>query len=225
MKNEKKEFLDFVLQYISDNKRALFENVIENRTNYATVVLEDLYQPHNASAVMRTCDCFGIQTVHIIENTNQWSSSPDVERGSSKWLTLKRYNSEEENTAACLESLEVQGYQIVATTPHTEYTIDEIPIDKPLAFVFGTEQNGVSMEVLNRAHYKAKIPMYGFTESFNISVAAAICMHNLRERLKISNAHWQLPEDVKVDTMLHWCSKTLDRYEKYHKIFQDRREG
>lgn len=102
-----KEYLDFVLQFVSDNKRDLFEHNVDLRTNYGTVVLENLYQPHNASAVMRTCDCFGIQTVHIIENTNRWKSSPDVERGSSKWLTLNRFNKTENNTAACLDRSEM----------------------------------------------------------------------------------------------------------------------
>ncbi len=220
-----KEYLDFVLQFVSDNKRELFQRNVDMRTNYGTVVLENLYQPHNASAVMRTCDCFGIQTVHIIENTNSWKSSPDVERGSSKWLTLNRFNQTDNNTGACLDSLESKGYQIVATTPHTEMTVNEIPIDRPLAFVFGTEMKGVSQEVLDRAHYKAKIPMYGFTESFNISVAAAIFMHRFRERLKDSDIHWQLSEPERIETLLLWCSKTLDRYEKYHKMYLSRRKG
>ena len=221
----KKAFLEFLLPYITDNKRALFEKIIQARTNYGTVVVENLYQPHNASAVLRTCDCFGIQTVHIIENTNRWKPSPDVERGSSKWLNLRRHNSLKHNTTACLDHLESQGYRLVATTPHTDMTIDEVPLDRPLAFIFGTELKGVSDEVLERAHYRVKIPMYGFTESLNISVAAAICMHTFRERLDHSAIDWHLSEEEQIDTLIYWCSKTLDRFERYHKIFEETQKG
>ncbi len=219
----KREFLEYVLQFLSDNKQDLFHEIIEQRTRYATVVLEDLYQPHNASAVMRSCDCFGIQDVHVIEKRNKWSTSPDVEQGSSKWINIKRYNTPgKNNTIECLQTLKGKGYKLVATTPHTEMTINTLPIDEPVALIFGTEKSGVSSDVLDQSDYHIKIPMYGFTESFNISVAAAICMHTIRERLKDSELTWQLSENEKIETMLHWCSKTLDRYEKYEKVFLER---
>lgn len=202
-----------------------FEALVKKRTQYGTVVLENLYQAHNASAVMRSCDCFGIQTVHIIENTNSWKSSPDVERGSSKWLNLKHYNTGDSNTGICLDTLEAEGYKLVATTPHTDVSIDEIPIDQPLAFIFGTEFKGVSDEVLSRAHYKAKVRMFGFTESFNISVAAAICMHSFRQRLENSTVNWRLSEAEQIETLIYWCSKTLVGYEKYYKTFEERKNG
>lgn len=218
-----KRFLEYVLQFLSENKQDLFHRIIEHRTRYATVVLEDLYQPHNASAVMRSCDCFGIQDVHIIEKRNKWSTSPDVERGSSQWININRYNQRDKNNSIeCIQTLKAKGYKIVATTPHTEMTINTMPIDEPVALIFGTEQSGVSADVLENSDYHIKIPMYGFTESFNISVAAAICMHTLRERLKGSEIKWQLTENEKIDTMLHWCSKSLDRYEKYEKVFLER---
>src|SRR5690606_21458605 len=110
----KKEFLDYVMQFLSENKQDLFNEIIEHRTRYATVVLEDLYQPHNASAVMRSCDCFGIQDIHIIEQRNKWSTSPDVERGSSKWVSINRYNDPGKNNAdMCIKALREKGYKLV----------------------------------------------------------------------------------------------------------------
>ncbi len=218
-----KKFLEYIMQFLSDNKHDLFRQNVNLRTRYATIVLEDLYQPHNASAVMRTCDCFGIQDVHIIEKRNKWITTPDIERGSSKWININRYNTpDQNNTLACLKSLKSKGYKCVATTPHTELTIDSLPLDAPVALIFGNEGRGVSQEVLDNVDYKIKIPMYGFTESFNISVAAAICMNTLRQRLNDSSVEWQLSEEEKIDTMIHWCSKTLDRYEKYEKVFLER---
>lgn len=211
------------MQFLSENKQDLFHQIIEQRTRYATVVLEDLYQPHNTSAVMRSCDCFGIQDVHIIETSNKWSRSPDVERGSTQWINIHRYKERDKNnTLECIQTLKAKGYKIVATTPHTEMTINTMPMDEPVALIFGTERTGVSDDVLENSDYHIKIPMYGFTESFNISVAAAICMHMFRERLATSDVKWQLSEEEKINTMLHWCSKTLDRYEKYEKVFLER---
>lgn len=214
------------MQFLSENKQDLFNEIIEHRTRYATVVLEDLYQPHNASAVMRSCDCFGIQDIHIIEQRNKWSTSPDVERGSSKWVSINRYNDPGKNNAdMCIKALREKGYKLVATTPRTEMTINTLPIDEPVALIFGTEKSGVSDFVLDHSDYHIKIPMYGFTESFNISVAAAVCMHTLRERIRESELQWQLTESEKIDTMLHWCSKTIDRYEKYEKVFIERHKA
>lgn len=219
----KKDFLEYVMQFLTENKRSLFHEIVENRTRYATVVLEDLYQPHNASAVMRTCDCFGIQDVHVIENINRWTTSRDVERGSSKWININRYNkSDQNNTTHCMQLLKENGYKVVATTPHTEMTIEDLPLDQPVALIFGTEKRGVSDEVLKNADFHIKIPMYGFTESFNISVAAAICMHTIREKLNQSEIDWKLSEDDKVDIMLHWCSTTIDRYDRYEKVYRER---
>src|SRR5690554_4222659 len=163
-----KRFLEYVLQFLSENKQDLFHRIIEHRTRYATVVLEDLYQPHNGSAVMRTCDCFGIQDIHIIENRNNWTSSRDVARGSSKWINLVRYNKpDQNNTNYCLQTLKEKGYKLVATTPYTDMIIGDLPLNEPVALIFGTEKQGVSKEVLENADYHIKIPMYGFTESLD----------------------------------------------------------
>lgn len=217
-----KRFLEFLMQFISDNRKDLFYEIAALRTRYITVVLEDLYQRHNASAIMRTCEGFGIQDIHVIENRNKWQSSRDVERGSSKWITIHKYNSRPNNTIACLQALQEKGYKLVATTPHAENTIEELPIDEPIALIFGNELNGVSNEVMTRTDYNIKIPMYGFTESFNISVAAAMCLHSLRERLNESDIEWQLSEGEKTEVMLKWCKNTIERYSKYRNEYLER---
>lgn len=220
-----KEFLSYLLQFVSDNRRDLFLETVEKRTKYATVVLEDIYQPHNASAVLRSCDCFGIQDVHIIENRNTWEYSRDVEQGSSKWLNIHRYNEETQNSLACIQSLKSKGYKIAATTPHTSMTIDEMPIDQPVALVLGTEMTGVSDTIMDEADYKVQIPMYGFTESFNISVAAAICMNGMRRRLTASETTWSMSDSEKTDTLIYWCEKTLKHFNNYKESFLEGKKG
>ncbi len=214
------DLLEFLSTYVTANKMAIFRDLVEKRTRHITVVLEDLYQPQNTSAVMRTCDCFGVQDVHIIENRNAWETNPDVERGSSKWITLKRFNKRDNNTEDCLNHLRSSGYEIVATSPYGTTLISDLPMDKPFALVFGTEKQGVSESILKQAKHTVKIPMYGFTESFNISVAAAIFLHTCRQKLQSSDIPWQLSADQKTEILISWCKKALKHQDRYVRTFK-----
>mgnify|MGYP002619806825 CR=1 FL=1 len=202
--------LDHLLEFVSENKRNKFDEIIQNRTRYLTIVLEDIYQPHNASAVLRSCDCFGIQDVHIIENSNRYEVNPDVALGSSKWLSLYKYNSYAHNTKACLEALRDKGYRIVATTPHEKgCLIDDLPLDQKTALVFGTEMRGLTEQALELSDDFVKIPMYGFTESFNISVSAAISLYKLSEKLRKSDINWRLSEEEITEVKLSWARQVV----------------
>lgn len=211
---EKQEhiLLERLLNMVSDHKKALFENVLINRTRHFTVVLEDIYQSQNASAVLRSADCFGIQDVHIIEKRNEYTINPDVALGSSKWLHLYKYNKEAiNNTEMAYKHLRSQGYQIVATTPHKDdVLLDQLDITNKTALVFGTELEGLSDYAIENADVHMKIPMYGFTESFNISVSAAISLNHLSEKLRKSNEiEWQLSENEKRKIKLHWAKSVV----------------
>lgn len=212
-------FYEFVSAYLTPERKSLFEKLSVLRTRYISVVLEDIFQSHNASAVLRSCDCFGIQDVHIIENRNEWNHHPHVERGSSRWLSIHRYGGAVDNTVACLTALKAKGYQIAATSPHAALGIDEISLERPTALVFGTEMQGISDRVVGMADVLCKIPMYGFTESFNISVAAAVTLHAMRRRIEEENRPWQLNESERISVMLDWCSVTLKHYDKYRTVF------
>ncbi|MBK7128957.1 MAG: RNA methyltransferase [Crocinitomicaceae bacterium] len=207
---DKNWLIEQLAKHISEHKFQLFEQVLSYRTRHITVVLENIFQPHNASAVLRSCDCFGIQDVHIIENGNKYETSSGVDMGSSKWLTLNRYNQEANNTVSCIESLKKKGYRIVATTPHTnDCLIHELPIDQPLALMYGTEMSGLSELALQHADAFVRLPMYGFTESFNISVSVALSLFELTERMRKSSFAWQLSTDEKTDLKLEWVRKVL----------------
>jgi len=202
--------LNHLLEFVSENKRNKFDEIIRFRTRYLTIVLEDIYQPHNASAVLRSCDCFGIQDVHIIENSNKYEVNPDVALGSSKWLSLHKYNSAEHNTRLCLDKLKSQGYKIVAATPHENgCLLDELPLDQKTALVFGTEMQGLTPIALEMSDAFVKIPMYGFTESFNISVSAALSLYHLTEKLRRSDIHWQLDKNDMLEVRLSWARQVV----------------
>ncbi len=222
--DDKIELLNFLESFISENKRDLFKQIIEFRTRYITVVLEDIYQPHNASAVLRTCDCFGVQDVHIIENRNIYEVNPDVALGSSKWLTLEKYNTAKNNTVDTINKLKSKGYKIVATTPHKNDTpLSQLDLSKKTALLFGTELKGLSDIALENADAFVKIPMVGFTESFNISVSAAIILHQLTEKLRASDYKWQLTDKEKLDIRLDWVKNVLKNSDLVEEEFWTRK--
>ena len=187
----------FLSQFTTEERKKRFEEVLSYRTRHITIVLEDIYQPHNASAVLRSCDLTGIQDIHIIENKWVYDINPDIVVGSNKWLDLKKYNVDDFNTPEAFEHLHERGYQIVATCPHRDdYTHETLPLDKPVALVFGTEKTGLTDYAIEHADMYVRLPMVGFTESFNISVSAALLMFTLTQRLhKSVDVEWHLTED------------------------------
>jgi len=213
------ELIELLENCVTDRRRDLLSSILSKRTRYITVALEDIYQPQNASAVLRSCDCFGIQDIHIIENKNEYHVNPDVTLGSDKWLTLKKYNSEENNTLSAIASLKNSGYRIVATTPSPEYTsLENFDLAKgKAALCFGTELTGLSDDILKNADEFLSVPMYGFTESLNISVSVAIILHHLTLYLKSSSIHWKLTEHDSLEVKLNWLKKSVRNSETIEK--------
>ena len=200
---------------ITTNRKATFERVLRNRTRHFTVVLEDIYQKHNTSAVVRSCDIFGIQDIHIIENKYNSYVSNQVAKGSQKWIDFNEYNTNLYNTQTCIDSLRSNEYQIIATTPHRDSCLlQDFDVSKKTAFVFGVEKAGVSDKMMTEADGYLKIPMVGFTESLNVSVAAAIILNDLTTRLRDSDIDWQLSEKEKNEKRLDWCKKTINNADK-----------
>jgi tRNA (guanosine-2'-O-)-methyltransferase len=216
------KLLEYLLSYLTPQRQELFEKVINKRTRHLTVVLEDIYQKQNASAVLRTCDCFGIQDVHIIEDRNEFQVNREIAMGASKWLSLHKYNNKENNALDAIQTLKKQGYRIVATTPHNnDLELQDFDIAKgKTALVFGSELPGITETIMQEADEFLKIPMYGFTESFNISVSAAIILHHLTMKMRDSkDLHWQLSNDEKDELKMEWIRKTIKRSELIEKRF------
>lgn len=196
-----------VAELISPQRCALFDRLAQLRTRHIAVVLEDIYQSHNAAAVLRSCDCFGVQDVHVVERQNHFNPAGDVAVGSSKWVDYYRHPS----IADSYRYLRDKGYRIVATLPHeNDQMITDLDITQPTALVFGTELTGLTQEAIDGADAYVKIPMYGFTESFNISVCAALSLFCLTERMRASSdIHWRLSDEQQLDLKLHWATQTI----------------
>jgi tRNA (guanosine-2'-O-)-methyltransferase len=220
-KETKQDLIDYLLGFISDNRKKKFDTVITNRMNHMQLVLENMYQPHNASAVVRSADCFGVQYIHAIEKKNKYIVNEDIAMGSGNWVSVERFTKEENNTRDCLTQLKARGLKIVATTPHkNDCSLKELDIDQKFALVMGTEQEGISEEVFEMADAYVKIPMFGFTESFNVSVCAALCMYELGNRIRSnSSIDWRLTEDEKTDVYLSWLRNSISKVELIEKEF------
>ena len=222
MQNLRTELLEYLSSVVTPERISLYNKIIESRTKYITVVLEDIFQPQNASAVLRSCDCFGIQNIHVIENRNKFNVDTEVSLGSSKWITLNKFKGKKNNSLDAVQTLKKNGYRIVATSPHSnDIELPDFDISKgKAALIFGSELPGISETIMNEADEFLKIPMFGFTESFNISVSAAIILHDLTEKLHNSeNISWQLTEEEKTEIKIQWIKNTVKKSALIEKRF------
>lgn len=216
--------LEEFYKIITPNKQEMFDRLAAERTKHMTVVMENVYQEHNASAIIRTCDCFGIQELHVVEKDNQYKVQRDIALGAGRWVDMYNYNLGENPENDCIRKLKNQGYRIVATSPHTDgYTLSELPVDKPFALVFGTERRGISEEIKDLADDFVRIPMYGFTESFNVSVSVALALQMLRYRLEMSQLDWKLSREEQTLLKIKWCTKILNGGSELEKHFRIKR--
>lgn len=214
------ELIEFLGRQITDNKREKIAAVLNERTRHFTVLLEDIYQPHNASACLRSCDCLGLQDVHIVERRNDYRPNNNVSMGSSKWLTLHHYHRPE----SAIETLKVKGYRLIATSPNEDgYDLSTLPIDQPVALLFGSEHKGLSDSAMAAAEGYLRIPMFGFTESFNISVTLALAISRLVERLRESALDWKLNDEEKKELTLRFYRSIVARHELLEQKFWESR--
>ena len=216
------DFLAYLEDILTENRKDKFLKILQNRTNHFTVAIEDVFQMHNTSAVMRSCEVFGVQELNIIEQRFGKSIDKEIAMGAQKWVDINTFDS----ISVCIETLRNKGYQIIATTPHeNDCLLEDFDISKPSALFFGTERDGLSEEILKNADGFLKIPMVGFTESLNISVSAAIILQNLSTRLRKSNINWQLTEDEILEKRLIWAKnsiKDIKRIEERYYSMQEK---
>jgi len=210
------KLLEYLESFLTESRKEKYLQVLSQRTKHFTVATEDVYQLHNTSAVIRSCDVFGIQEINIIEERNRKRIDREIAMGAQKWVDLNRYHSAKE----CLSDLKSKGYQIVAATPHrNDCLLQDFDVTKKSCFFFGREREGLSEEVLDNADCFLKIPMAGFTESLNISVSAAIVLQHVTAKLKASDIKWQLTEEEMLQKRMDWVRNSLKSYDDIIKRF------
>ncbi len=208
-----KALADHLESFITDERRERIHEVLRWRTRWLRVGLEDIFNPHNSSAVMRSCEIFGVQQLYTIENRNEFRRNTEIDMGASKWIELSRFNDPEGgNTEACLAHLKSEGLRVVATSLREGCVpLDELDLSTPFALLFGTEELGLSDTAHEGADEFVQIPMYGFTRSFNISVSCALALRALRERLNASDLPWRLDPADREALRLLWLRKSIGK--------------
>ena len=222
MEKFNQDLLTYLEGFITENRKEGFLRVLKNRTKHFTVAMEDVFQLHNTSAVMRSCEVFGIQELNVVEQKFGKSIDKEIAMGAEKWVDINRFSSIQD----CITNLKGKGYQIIATTPHNDSCLlHEFDITKSSALFFGTERDGLSEEVMQQADGFLKIPMVGYTESLNISVSAAIIIQDVTNRLRQSDIHWQLSEEEILEKRLDWTRKSIKDIEFIEKKFYENTEN
>lgn len=203
---EEKRLLTYLEDFITEERKARFDEILAQRTQHFTVAIEDIFQMHNASAVIRTCEVFGVQTAHVIEEKYGKRLDAKIAMGAEKWVTTHRYA----EVQHCIDQLRAKGYRIVATVPSpTAIPLQDFDITPKSAFFFGTERDGLSPQVISQADDYLTIPMVGFTESLNISVSVAIILQYLTTKLRASEIDWRLSEEEQLLLRLQWTKNSV----------------
>ncbi len=212
-KAQKAELTAYMNTFMRDERRDKLNNVLDNRTTHFCVAMEDLFYERNSGAIIRTADGYGIQNIHVIEPRDSFKSKVTniISKGAEKWVTKTQHDDIKNGAKMCIDELRSQGYQIVATTPHKDgHTIHDFDISKKSAFFLGAEKTGISDIVMEEADDYIAMPIYGFTESYNVSVANGILLHELINRLRNSDIHWHLSEEERSDLFLDWTMKSIN---------------
>lgn len=200
------DLLNYLEGFLTESRQNRFLEVLAQRTKFLTVAIEDVFQLHNTSAVIRSCDAFGIQEVHVVEDRFGQRLDKNIAMGAEQWVDVHRYQS----CGDCLKKLRANGYRIIATTPHNDSSLlSDFQIRQKTVLFFGTEKDGLSDEVIQQADGFLKIPMVGFSESLNISVSAAIIIQEVTEKLRKSGLPWQLKENEILDKRMDWTKKSI----------------
>lgn len=217
------EKIEFLSSYLTKRRKALIDQVLAQRTDQITLVLEDVYHAQNISAAIRTAECFGIQDIHIVERLHQYQVNPRIVRGSAKWLNLVHYHMEDyqDPSQQCINTLKNQGFTIYATSPAEEaLPMNEVIFNGPSAFIFGTEFTGITDSAARLADHLIRIPMYGFTESFNISVSVALILQTVKNQFTVSGHELSLSAERREQVKLDWYKKAVKHADHLLTLFE-----
>ena len=204
MKNQKT--FEYLQQFLTEERRQKIEHFSQDSSDFVLPIIEDVYQFRNAAAIVRSVEACGFHKIVAMESENEFNPNYRVTKGAENWVEVERLPHNLES----LKQIKNRGYKIVAVSPENNATqLSDFIISEPVALVFGTEKEGVSAEILDFADETLAIPMYGFTKSFNVSVAAAICVYDLRQKLESSEINFKLSEDKLWEMKVRWAVNSI----------------
>ncbi len=198
--------LDIIRQALRPERWAKMERALNHRLGAVRVVIENLHHPHNLSAVMRTCEGLGVQHLHVVDTRENTVPSRRITLGAHKWLAIHRHDRFEE----CGRDLKTRGFRLYAAMLDPgAVALEEIPVDAPVALLFGNERDGVSPEARAWCDGAYTIPMYGFVQSFNVSVAVAVSLYSVTQRVRQRPDGGLLTAEERREVLGQWLPKSL----------------
>ena len=199
---ECRERVEYLSEFLLESRVETLNRALDMRTEYITVMTENMFHAQNASAIVRHCEAFGVQNIHTVEELCPFLPTLNIALGTDKWIDINRHAT----TADAVKVLREQGYRIIATTPHHKSCTPETFDVKrgKFALVFGTEKTGVSAEILAEADEYLQIPMCGMVDSLNVSASAAILIYMLSQRMRLECEDWRLSEEKRIRILYDW---------------------
>lgn len=222
MTKKERALYSHLYPYLTRNRAHRIDSVLKQRTRWVRVVMENVYIDRNEGAIMRSCDAFGIQDVHLINHQPAAKLTRNMARGAEKWLTKHAHSGEDATgTLDCIEYLRNKGVRVIATAPEASKTLHDLSLEQPIALAFGTEKEGITSTMKKHADELIRIPMLGFTESLNVSVAAALLLQNCASRLREEHRPWQLSSAEQEQLRLEWTIKSIKNAPSLLKRFEE----
>ena len=205
------EIYDYLQQFLTNERLSKIEHFSKESSDFVLPVMEDVYQFRNAAAIVRSVEACGFHHVVALEEENVFNPNLKVTKGAETWVQVEKMP----NNLDSLKEIRSRGYRILAVSPEKNATmLPDYEVKEPIALVFGTELEGVSDEILDFADETLAIPMFGFTKSFNVSVAAAICMYELKQKLMKSGIEYQLSDQKLLELKIRWAKNSIKSSEQ-----------
>ena len=210
-KDRLQETFDYLKQFLTDERLSKIEHFSLESSDFVLPVMEDVYQFRNAAAIVRSVEACGFHHVVALEEENVFNPNLKVTKGAETWVQVEKMP----NNLDSLKEIKSRGYRILAVSPEKNATmLPDYEVKEPIALVFGTELEGVSDEILDFADETLAIPMFGFTKSFNVSVAAAICMYELKQKLMKSGIDYKLSKEKLLELKIRWAKNSIKSSEQ-----------
>ena len=205
------EIYDYLQQFLTDERLSKIEHFSKESSDFVLPVMEDVYQFRNAAAIVRSVEACGFHHVVALEEENVFNPNLKVTKGAETWVQVEKMP----NNLDSLKEIKSRGYRILAVSPEKNATmLPDYEVKEPIALVFGTELEGVSDGILDFADETLAIPMFGFTKSFNVSVAAAICMYELKQKLIKSGIEYKLSDEKLLELKIRWAKNSIKSSEQ-----------
>jgi tRNA (guanosine-2'-O-)-methyltransferase len=215
-------FLKYLEGMMPESKMQKIAQVLPYRTRHVVTVIENVLDSNNTNAILRTSEALGIQEAHLVYGNIKYIPQKSVSKGAHLWMDTFKYGEEHCNNALeCIRGLKNRGYQLAVTSPDGKCATEDLDICKPIAVCFGQESKGISEVFINCADITIRLPQHGFTNSYNVAVAAGMVLMPIMKELRKSNIAWQLSHDEQKAIYHRWILNYTEHLSSHYQHFKN----